>query len=320
MTEPNPPVVRNPEIMKLSLFAACLVACPAWIFAQAPVAGPGAKPITHKFLKSGCGSHGPAIVDVDGKILWQYAIEDETNDAWALPGGSVIFAYHDGVREVAADAKTIVWEYKAAAGGEIHSCQPLPGELFLISEAHNQVGYLYEMDRKGVAHKTITIHGGGDAHANFRQVRKTAKGTYLVSFLYSTKTVVEYDADGKVVHDFKQGQYVGVRLPNGNTLLSCAEEHRVVEVDPADKVVWEVKENDLPGCKLAFVASVQRLPNGNTVIANWTGHGGGEVPQAVEVTPEKKIVWKVQDPRLGMISNLQILDVPGDATKFTILR
>ena len=289
-------------------------------FSQAPVAGPGAKPITHKFLKSGCGSHGPAIVDVDGKILWQYAIEDETNDAWALPGGSVIFAYHDGVREVAADAKTVVWDYKPAAGGEIHSCQPLPGERFLISEAHNQVGYLYEMDRKGVAHKTITIHGGGDAHANFRQVRKTAKGTYLVSFLYSTKTVVEYDADGKVVHDFKQGQYVGVRLPNGNTLLSCAEEHRVVEVDPADKVVWEVKENDLPGCKLAFVASVQRLPNGNTVIANWTGHGGGEVPQAVEVTPEKKIVWKVQDPRLGMISNLQILDVPGDATKFTILR
>jgi len=305
--------------MKLPIIAACILAGSAWLVTQTTAAEAGPKPVTHKFLKSGCGSHGPAIVDVDGKILWQYAIEDETNDAWALPGGSVIFAYHSGVREVDAAGKT-VWEYKPAAGGEIHSCQPLPDERFLISEAHDKVGYLYEMDRKGMSHKMITIQGGAEAHANFRQVRKTAKGTYLVSFLYSSKTVVEYDADGKIVHDFKQGRYVGVRLPNGNTLLSCAEDHRVVEVDPNDKVVWEVKENDLPGCKLAFVASVQRLPNGNTVIANWTGHGGGDVPQAVEVTPDKKIVWKVQDPRLGMISNLQILDVPGDATKFGIAR
>ena len=65
----------------------------------------------------------------------------------------------------------------------------------------------------------------------------------------------------------------------------------MVEVDKADKTVWELSENDLAGNPLRLMAGCQRLPNGNTVFCNYLGHGHiGEQPMFFEITPEKKIV------------------------------
>ncbi len=140
-----------------------------------------ADPVRHRYIKSGCGSESVAIVAPDGQVEWEYKIADETSDAWLLPNGNVIFAYKHGVREVKPDQST-VWEFKAPADAEIHSCQPLPDDRFLIGESHNDgVSYLYEMDRAGAKHKTVTIRCGGTAHSQFRQVRKTPQGTYLVT-------------------------------------------------------------------------------------------------------------------------------------------
>ena len=58
-------------------------------------------------------------------------------------------------------------------------------------------------------------------------------------------------------------------------------------------MVWEVKENDLPGHPLRFAAHVERLGNGNTIICNWPGHGyEGKQPMLVEITREKRAVWQ----------------------------
>jgi hypothetical protein len=96
----------------------------------------------------------------------------------------------------------------------------------------------------------------------------------------------------------------------------------VIEVDPQDKVVWSLDENDLPGNPLRFVAGIQRLPNGNTVVCNWGGHGHvGQQPEVVEVTPDKKVVWQVDDYKtFKTISGIQILDVKGDVTQGEIPR
>jgi hypothetical protein len=67
-------------------------------------------------------------------------------------------------------------------------------------------------------------------------------------------------------------------------------------VDPAGKTVWEVKDDELPGVSLKFLAGFQRLPNGNTVLCNWLGHGQfGQAPHLVEVTPDKRVVWTFAD-------------------------
>ena len=47
------------------------------------------------------------------------------------------------------------------------------------------------------------------------------------------------------------------------------------------------------------------------------GHGEfGNAPHIIEVTPEKEVVWTYQDHEtMKTVSNVQVLDVPGDALK-----
>ena len=56
--------------------------------------------------------------------------------------------------------------------------------------------------------------------------------------------------------------------------------------------------------------SATRLENGNTVICSRGGVNQG--PQLVEVTPDKKVVWVLQDwVDFGPATAVQILDEPG---------
>ncbi len=56
--------------------------------------------------------------------------------------------------------------------------------------------------------------------------------------------------------------------------------------------------------------SCTRLANGNTIFCS-RGNGGSG-PQLVEVTPDKKVAWVLQDWKtLGPASAVQILDDPG---------
>lgn len=256
-----------------------------------------------------------AIVKADGSIEWEYPIDNETSDAWLLPSGNVIFAYAQGVREVKQD-KTTVWEYPAPAGSETQSCQPLPNDLFLIGEAHDGgPSFLYEMGRDKKISKTITIQTAnmGAGHDQFRQVRKTPAGTYLITYQRDGGPAEEYDGDGKLLRTLPCGRFVAIRLSDDNTLISCGDNHRIIEVDPANKIVWDVQEKDIPGNQLLFVAGLQRLPNGNTVVANWSGHVGSVTqPQVFEITRDKKVVWQVSDAKLNLISSINVLD--DDAT------
>ncbi|MGZ5568308.1 MAG: beta-propeller domain-containing protein, partial [Limisphaerales bacterium] len=138
--------------------------------------------------------------------------------------------------------------------------------------------------------------------------------------------VKELDADGKLVHDIPANgsPHSAIRLPNGNTLIATGDYHgtpKVFEVDKNDKVVWSVKDGDLPGIKFYFMAGLQRLPNGNTVFTDWLGHGHfGAAPHLIEVTPDKKVVWTFADHKtMRTISSVQLLDVPGDAIKGEVL-
>ena len=269
---------------------------------------PPAQAAGHRLLKAGCHGGSLAIVAADGKIEWEYPMEDETNDAWLLAGGHIVFAHRYGVREVTRDKKT-VWEYNAPRGAEIHSCQPLEGGIFLIGQTSQNVGHLHEIDCVGTIHKTITLPAAANAHAQFRQVRKTPQGTYLVTYQGNRGKAIEVDGGGKILRTFPGGQFTAIRLPYGNTLISGGDEHRVIEVDQNNRIVWQVCQNDIPGNVLDYVAGLQRLPNGNTVICNWTGHSGRKSQaQVFEITRDKKLVWELKDPKLHMISSVEVLD------------
>jgi hypothetical protein len=143
----------------------------------------------------------------------------------------------------------------------------------------------------------------------------TKAGTFLVAHMDLGK-VVEYAPDGKVLSSVDApSAWAAVRLANGNTLISGNRNGYVREVDPSGKVVWEIN-NDLPGIPLYNVQEVSRLPNGNTLINNWSGGLPPEqiqtAVQLIEVTPAKQIVWALKDWKtLGPSSSTQLLDEPG---------
>ena len=83
------------------------------------------------------------------------------------------------------------------------------------------------------------------------------------------------------------------------------------EVNPKKETVWEVWKADIPDQYwYGNAQSVTRLANGNTIICS--RGGGHHGPQLVEITPEKKVVWVLQDwQHFGPATAVQVLDEPG---------
>ncbi len=276
--------------------------------------------VTHRFLCCDHNGGHVSIVSPEGKVEWEVAAP-APQDCWMLPNGNVLFAHRGGAKEVQPD-KTVVWEYKAPEKTECHACQPLPDGRVLVVECGTS--RLVEVGRDGKVAKEIKLTTATTAvHNQFRGARKTADGHCLVCFKGDGK-VVELDASGAVLREVKvEGDPHGaLLLPSKNWLITCGDGHKVVEVDPAGKTVWELKENDLTGNTLRLMAGCQRLPNGNTVFCNYLGHGHlAEQPQAFEITPDKKVVWVAEDhAHFKTINQIQLLDVKGDVTKGEILR
>lgn len=271
------------------------------------------------FLASDYVANRVCMVSKNGAIEWEIPAANSC-DVWALQNGNILFATRDGAKEVTRDKK-VVWEYKTEKGNEVYACQRLPNGDTLVGELG--ACRLIEVGADGTIHKTVPVPAKGKVHLQFRNARKLDNGHYLVA-CNADHAVRELDSEGKVVWQFAApgDPFCAVRLSNGNTLIGCGDGHTLVEVDAAGKIVWQIGENDLPGITLRFVAGVQRLPNGNTVVCNWLGHGHiGDGVHLFEITPEKKIVWQYADHKLfKTISSIQLLDVPGDVSKNEILK
>ena len=261
------------------------------------------------------------VVSAEGKIEWEYACKNP-QDCWRLPNGNFLFCFVSGAREVTRD-QSVVWEYQAPEKVEVHACQPLPNGRVLVVECGTS--RIVEVDRAGKVAKEVKLATapGVNLHNQFRGTRKTKNGHYLVCFKGEGK-IVELNGVGKVLREIKVpgDPHEVVPLPNGHLLITCGDGHKVLELDRHEQVVWELNENDLPGNPLRLLAGCQRLPNGNTVVCNYLGHGHlGEQPQFFEVTRDKKVVWQFDDhAHFKTINQIQVLDVPGDVTNGKILR
>ncbi len=278
--------------------------------------------VTHPFLCTDYNGNRVNLVAADGKIEWTYECKDP-QDCWRLANGNYLFCYVNGAREMTPGNKT-VWEYQAGTNTQVHACQPLPDGRVLLVE--NGPCRIIEVDRSGKIAKEIKLTpppSSVSLHDQFRGTRKTPGGHYLVS-RKGEHRVEELDGEGKTVRSIAVPGDVHsvVLLSNGHLLIGCGEGHKVIELDEHEKVVWSVDENEIPGNPLRLVAGLQRLPNGDTVVCNYLGHGHiGEQPVAFELTPEKKVVWQVEDhEHFKTINQIQLLDVPGDVSKGEIFR
>ncbi|MBZ2186466.1 MAG: alpha/beta hydrolase fold domain-containing protein [Bryobacter sp.] len=93
---------------------------------------------------------------------------------------------------------------------------------------------------------------------------------------------------GKIHWTRKNGRGHDVQsLPNGHVLFTIAPEKRVVELDEKQQEVWSYSEG------LEHPLSAQRLGNGNTLI------GDARTGKLIEVTPDKRVVWKYEGAHLA---------------------
>ena len=281
-------------LVPLGLLAGLLLS-PTVALDAADITGTG-----KRFFAADYDKHVMAIVGADGKIEWKRKMDGGCHDAWMLADGKILWTPSgDKIFEVdpKTDTETLIYDSRKHGGVnehvEIHAFQPNPDGTITVFESGPKRAV--EIDRSGKVLKTVAFpFMEGDPHHQTRNARKLANGNYLLAMSKSSK-IAEVDPQGAIVWEYKtQGEcYSAIRLTNGNTLIGGGFSHRVFEVDPAGKEVWAISESELPGIKLGYVAQVQRLANGNTVIINC--HAGPTNPQIIEVDSAKKVVWSYRD-------------------------
>lgn len=287
----------------------------------------------HKLATQGNGKL--VVVGKDGKVEWETPWEG-VHDLHVLPNGNFLVPQGaNKVVEIDRDTRKVIWTYDSGTANgnagkrvEVHAIQPLGEGRVMIAESGP--GRIIEVDRDGkLLHEVKLKIDHPNPHTDTRLARKLKSGNYLVCH-EGDGVVREYDPKGEVVWEYavplfdkqpKDGHgpegfgnkcFAAVRLPTGNTLISTGNGHSVLNVTPKKEIIWKLEQNDLPGVTLAWVTTLELLPNGYLVIGNC--HAGPGQPLLVEIDPKsKKIAWKFDqfDAYGNSVSNSQILDQPG---------
>lgn len=226
-----------------------------------------ADPVRHMVLGADRSTGKMAIVGEDGAVVWEFPIRHDAHDIHLLPSGNIL-THTSPTRVVeVSPKKQIVWQYEAKPKPgytgriEVHSFQRLADGNTMVAESGN--ARIVEVGPKGEIVKQIALKiDHPDPHRDTRMVRKLDTGHYLVC----------QEGDG------------------------CVREY-----DPAGAVVWEYRidlggrprsDGHGPEGHGTEVFGAVRLPNGNTLIA------GGNNNRVLEVTPDKKVVWQVDQKEL----------------------
>jgi outer membrane protein assembly factor BamB len=262
------------------------------------------------------GKNRLAIVEPDGEISWEMPWGG-IHDIHVLPNGNILTQRDKmtTICEIDRETKEVVWTYDAAKSNgneaveriEVHAIQPLEDGKLLLAESGS--GRFVEIDRAGKLVKEIKMTLlNPHPHKDTRLVRKLANGNYLACH-EGDGHVREYDGkSGAVVWDFEvplfnreranghgaeawgNSVFGAIRLQNGNTLIATGNGHSVLEVTPEKEIVWSLTQDELAPIKLAWVTTLEALPNGNYVIGNC--HAGPGQPLLIEIDPKTKtVVW-----------------------------
>jgi hypothetical protein len=280
-----------------------------------------------------------AIVANDGKIEWEMPWGG-IHDLHVLPSDNLMVQQGASkVVEIDVATRKVVWTYDSAKSNgnegkrvEVHAFQPLEEGRVMIAESGP--ARIIEIDRDGKLLHEVTLKvEHPNAHTDTRLARKLKNGHYLVSH-EADGAVREYSATGEVVWEYRvplfdkqqkgghgpegfgNRTFASVRLANDNTLITTGNGHSVLEVTSAGKIVWEIHQNDLPGITLAWVTTLEVLPNGNYVFGNC--HAGKGNPLVIELDPQtKKVVWTLDrfDTFGNSVSNTRLMDVARESPR-----
>lgn len=288
----------------------------------ATIALPGNGLTQHDFLYAGESKQRRAFIVRKGKVVWTFddpTGKGEISDAVLLSNGNLLLAHQFAVQLISPDKK-VLWNLDAPKGTEIHTAMPIGDEHVLYVQNGDPALVKVVNIKTGETKKEFQVPVGNPkgVHGQFRHGRITSRGTLLLAHM-DMKKVCEYDATGKEVRSWAAGNPWGVTpLKNGNILIVDRPSVREVTLQ-GETVLTITPSTDAPGYNMNSLQMAWRLQNGNTLVNNWFNEWSGKLDrtappiQAVEFTPDKKIVWVLrswEEPDLGPATTIQILDEP----------
>lgn len=305
--------------LALASLSALAAQQPALAAPRAPDVLPGKGLAEHDFFYAGEAKDERMFIVKRGQIVWSYTHpgRGEISDAVLLPNGHVLFAHQYAITEITA-GKKVLWNYDAPANTEIHTAQPFGAESVWFVQNGDPAKFLIVNKSTGKIERefVLPVKNPKGVHGQFRQARMTDAGTLLVAHM-DLGQAVEYDLDGKALRSVDVPGIWSVKpLKNGN-LLATSNRGFVRELNRQGETVWEWTRADAPGYTVSNLQTATRLPNGNTIINNWFNQWSDKLDlahppvQAIEVTPEKKVVWALRSwappADLGPSTTIQIL-------------
>ena len=269
-----------------------------------------------KLLLAGSGWNKIVIIDkYSGNVEWEYPLQPgwECNSAVATPEGHILFSYSRGAKMVSRDGREL-WHMDAPQGCEMQTARVLSdsGRYLLAWNGHPSV--IMEVDGTGrILSRTEYETGIRHPHSQFRQVDKTPDGHYLMP-LFATSEVRVLTVRGDSVRSWSlEGTpFTTLWVSPKACWVACGDSHSLLKVDPrTGRVLERVSGNNLHGVRLFFVAGLCVSEQGGLYVCNWQGHSTRAetdgTPQLVELDHRGRVVWTLNDPRLGMISSVCIV-------------
>lgn len=259
----------------------------------------------------------------DGRQVLEYSIPmhdefgriQEFDDVRVLPDGNIVYAAMSQLGIIDGDGRQ-VWKYVCPQGTESHSCQPYGPDMvyFALNGVPGKI-VIWNTREDRLVREIVVPTEGKSTHGQFRHVRRTAEGTFVTGLIHENK-VVEIDTNGVVLKEIPGVKAWHVdKLGNGGYLVAGDNRGYVREYDSDCRLVWELTQDDVPFA-LYNLQTATRLPNGDTVITNWVaGKDKSLWPGSVqffEVTPDKRVVWKVSSwdkPDLGPCTYLDFYNL-----------
>lgn len=210
---------------------------------------------------------------LDGKARWELNNLQGPIDAHVLPGNRVLVAEHNAQMVTERDLKgEIRWQFKVQ--GNPVACQRLPnGNTFIAT--YNAV-----MEVKANGDVVYNHNPNAGVGGVIYDACKLPNGNIVC--IGGRGTVIELKTSGEKVNSIQVGNnggWGGVSpLPGGHFLVAMMNPGKVIEVDRAGKVHWEVNVSN--------ACHAVRLPNGNTLVACMN------VQKVVEINRTGATVWE----------------------------
>ena len=247
-----------------------------------------------------------ARVDKRGNVIWEHRPVGKVWDFVLTDDDRLVYPIITKTQEVRCIdfKKNLIWSWPyAAAFREIINITRHQSQLIVSGQMPPQA---LVMNFDGTIQQRLPIPARYQHHhGQLGNVYAVGDKHYLAQ-LWGEGTALEVDQHGTEVWRYQvpkstKGRYPAgtvqdlLRLDNGNTLIACGTQARLLEVNRSGKIVWEFTGNDHPALNFTNACNLQQLSDGSVLVTNFLRGNSGRGAHAFRLSPQKKITWTFND-------------------------